>query len=168
LLEYFLTITCSPQHDFATSLHLPKLEFLKLHLEMQYPLDLGIYSDESTDEIMSPAGDSPQTLGLPLRAPACGAGDNPSHESLLKQHLALRMSDDQQQTLLSVLAAASPCLSYVCIQPWAQYTFQGGDCYWEVLRMNAGDEGSVDSTVFRRLSQKDGARMWKQREDTAE
>jgi hypothetical protein len=170
LLDHFLTLNRSRQHGFATSLHLPKLEFLKLRLEMDYPLDMGIYSDDSMDEIMSSAGDSPQTLDIPLRAPLPGAGDSPSLASLLKGHLAFRMSDDQQQALLSVVAAASPSLRYVCIQPWAEHAFQEGDCYWEVLRMNAGNEGSanIPAFKFRRLSQKDGARMWKQWEDTAE
>jgi hypothetical protein len=164
----FLTRKCSCQHIFATSLHAPKLEFLKLRLEMHHPLDLDTESDDSINEIMSSAGDLPQTLDIPLRVPSSGAGDNPSHASLLKQHLAFRMSDDQQQELLSVVAVASPSLRYVCIQPWAEHAFQEGDCYWEVLRMNAGNEGSANIPAFCRLSQKDGARMWKQWEDTAE
>jgi hypothetical protein len=78
------------------------------------------------------------------------------------------MSENQQQALLDVLAAASPSLRYVCIRPWAGHAIRDGDCYWEIVRMNAMNEVTGVTPTFRLLSRKDGERLWEQWEDADE
>jgi hypothetical protein len=82
-----------------------------------------------------------------------------SSRAALEEHLAMKISEDNQRDLVSALARNNPSLRYVDISPWVYTDILERKRYWEIVR--DGRHESSYSPVVREVSQDDGDQLWK-------
>jgi hypothetical protein len=82
-----------------------------------------------------------------------------SSRTALEEHLAMKMSEDNQRDLVSALARNNPSLRYVDISPWVYTDIMTRKRYWEIVRDSRLE--SSCSPVVREVSQDDGDQLWK-------
>jgi hypothetical protein len=82
-----------------------------------------------------------------------------SSRAALEEHLAVKMSEENQRNLVSALAQNNPSLRYVDISPWIFTDIMRRKRYWEIVR--DGRHDSSYSPVVREVSQEDGNQLWK-------
>jgi hypothetical protein len=78
----------------------------------------------------------------------------------LEEHLAMKMSEDNQRDLVSALAQRNPSLRYVDISPWVFTDHGERKRYWEIVR-DSRLESSYSPVVREVLEEDGGDQLWK-------